>query len=118
MTEGPLATAIACVRQDGSVVMAVPGLDPGISPGHPRLATEERRKVVDARLKAGHDGAGVTSVSSLPRHGRARPGHPRLATEERRKDVDARLKAGHDGSHGRARPGHPRLWKRKLPAPD
>src|SRR5688500_10561746 len=36
--------------------MAVPGLDPGISPGHPRLATAARRKDVDARLEAEHDG--------------------------------------------------------------
>jgi hypothetical protein len=58
--DGEGATASTCQR----TVTAVPGLDPGISPGHPRLA-DERRKDVDARLKAGHDG-GVDAPHPTP----------------------------------------------------
>jgi len=46
-----------------SGVMAVPGLDPGIGPGHPRLCSLGRRKKdVDARDKRGHDGGESDSI--------------------------------------------------------
>ena len=49
---------------DPSTVMPVPGLDPGIRHGHPRLQTALLWpvEVVDGRTKSGHDGEGSEPV--------------------------------------------------------
>ena len=78
--------------------MAVPGGDPGVSPGHPRLAPLQRLKVVDARGKAAHDenDCRPAFIPSTVTAG-LDPANHVLIPAQVKEDVGARLKAGHDG---------------------
>src|SRR5690242_14449642 len=54
----------ACRAQAPRVVMAVPGLDPGISPGHPRLEHDGSERARTAPAHAHHEWEGLSGAKA------------------------------------------------------